>query len=162
MIIFIDISYSHSSFIAFSSVQIFGNEWALLMVTLFNLIGMYTWIVSFFLVINNIPILYILLFDRITSYLRSFLTSFLIFLCIIKLKIFCLTVIGNEYTKLSYKKLRYVFYIFCIRFVYVFKKSTVFIKNWSIFHINYTFLIIRFLYVFKNLIWNQFYSFSLS
>src|SRR6266498_1899799 len=53
-----------------------------------------------------------------------------------------------------YKKLGYVFYTFCIRFVYVFKKSTVFIRNWSIFRINYTFLIIRFLYVFKNLIKN--------
>src|SRR6266540_1253906 len=55
---------------------------------------------------------------------------------------------------LPYKKLGYVFYTFCIRFVYVFKKSTVFIRNWSIFRINYTFLIIRFLYVFKNLIKN--------
>src|SRR6266542_6742156 len=54
----------------------------------------------------------------------------------------------------SYKKLGYVFYMFCICFVYIFKKSTVFIRNWSIFHINYTFLIIRFLYVFKNLIKN--------
>src|SRR6266542_2765841 len=53
-----------------------------------------------------------------------------------------------------YKKLGYVFYTFCIRFVYVFKKSTVFIRNWSIFRINYTFLIIHFLYVFKNLIKN--------
>ncbi len=44
--------------------------------------------------------------------------------------------------------------MFCIRFVYVFKKFTVFIKNWSIFHINYTFLIIRFLYIFKNFIKN--------
>ncbi len=44
-----------------------------------------------------------------------------------------------------YKKLGYVFYTFCIRFVYVFKKSTVFIRNWSIFHINYMFLILRFL-----------------
>src|SRR6266540_2542190 len=53
-----------------------------------------------------------------------------------------------------YKKLGYVFYTFCIRFVYVFKKSMVFIRNWSIFRINYTFLILRFLYVFKNLIKN--------
>src|SRR6266498_4445971 len=53
-----------------------------------------------------------------------------------------------------YKKLGYVFYTFCICFVYVFKKSTVFIRNWSIFRINYTFLIICFLYVFKNLIKN--------
>ncbi len=44
-----------------------------------------------------------------------------------------------------YKKLGYVFYIFCIRFVYVFKKSTVFIRNWSIFCINYMFLILHFL-----------------
>src|SRR6266498_4364270 len=55
---------------------------------------------------------------------------------------------------IPYKKLGYVFYTFCIRFVYVFKKSTVFIRNWSILRINYTFLIIRFLYVFKNLIKN--------
>src|SRR6266542_2926292 len=34
------------------------------------------------------------------------------------------------------------------------QKSTVFIRNWSIFYINYTFLILRFLYVFKNLIKN--------
>src|SRR6266496_1446987 len=53
-----------------------------------------------------------------------------------------------------YKKLGYVFYMFCIRFVYIFKKFTVFIRNWSIFRINYTFLILRFLYVFKNLIKN--------
>ncbi len=33
-----------------------------------------------------------------------------------------------------YKKLGYVFYTFCIHFVYVFKKSMVFIRNWSIFH----------------------------
>ncbi len=46
---------------------------------------------------------------------------------------------------LPYKKLGYVFYTFCIRFVYVFKKSTAFIRNWSIFRINYTFLILRFL-----------------
>ena len=143
MIIFIDISYSHSSFIAFSSVQIFGNEWALLMVTLFNLIGMYTWIVSFFLVINNIPILYILLFDRITSYLRSFLTSFLIFLCIIKLKIFCLTVIGNEYTKL----------ILCL-----------IIDILSIFLFFLKIILLEVLYGFRyfGFLWNQFYSFSLS
>src|SRR6266498_507495 len=55
---------------------------------------------------------------------------------------------------MPYKKLGYVFYTFCIRFVYIFKKSTVFIRNWSIFRINYTFLILRFLYVFKNLIKN--------
>src|SRR6266498_3354705 len=55
---------------------------------------------------------------------------------------------------MPYKKLGYIFYMFCIRFVYVFKKSTVFIRNWLIFHINYIFLIICFLYVFKNLIKN--------
>ena len=49
---------------------------------------------------------------------------------------------------LPYKKLGYVFYTFCIRFVYVFKKSTVFIRNWLIFCINYTFYI--FYKVFKN------------
>src|SRR6266540_1682480 len=55
---------------------------------------------------------------------------------------------------LLYKKLGYVFYIFCIHFVYVFKKSTVFIRNWLIFCINYMFLILCFLYIFKNLIKN--------
>src|SRR6266540_4307395 len=53
-----------------------------------------------------------------------------------------------------YKKLEYVFYMFCICFVYVFKKSTVFIRNWLIFHINYIFLILYFLYVFKKHIQN--------
>ncbi len=53
-----------------------------------------------------------------------------------------------------YKKLEYIFYMFYICFVYVFKKSTVFIKNWSIFCINYMFLILNFLYIFKNLIKN--------
>ncbi len=62
--------------------------------------------------------------------------------------------IFNKVIYIPYKKLGYVFYTFCIRFVYVFKKSTVFIRNWSIFRINYMFLIIRFLYVFKNLIKN--------
>src|SRR6266498_1990776 len=41
---------------------------------------------------------------------------------------------------LLYKKLEYVFYIFCIHFIYVFKKSTVFIRNWLIFYINYMLL----------------------
>src|SRR6266542_4848052 len=47
--------------------------------------------------------------------------------------------------KQPYKKLEYVFYTFCIRFVYVFKKFMIFIRNWSIFYINYTFLISHFL-----------------
>src|SRR6266542_2509819 len=51
----------------------------------------------------------------------------------------------NRNAIIPYKKLGYVFYTFCIRFIYVFKKSTVFIRNWSIFRINYTFLILRFL-----------------
>ncbi len=44
--------------------------------------------------------------------------------------------------------------MFCIYFIYIFKKSTVFIRNWSIFYINYIFLILHFLYVFKNFIKN--------
>jgi len=55
---------------------------------------------------------------------------------------------------LFYKKLEYVFYMFCICFIYVFKKFTVFIKYWSIFYINYMFLILCFLYIFKNFIKN--------
>jgi len=34
-----------------------------------------------------------------------------------------------EFLLISYKKLGYIFYIFCIYFVYIFKKFTVFIRN---------------------------------
>ncbi len=48
-----------------------------------------------------------------------------------------------------YKKLEYVFYTFCIHFVYIFKKSIVFIRNLLIFRINYMFLILQFLKIYK-------------
>src|SRR6266540_6507353 len=111
------------------------------------------YIIEFIIVINNL--IYLILGIKEKSILFElqsikFPKSFPIDI----MHLFFENVASHMFKLWPYKKLKYVFYTFCICFVYVFKKSTVFIRNWLIFRINYTFLILRFLYVFKNLIKN--------